>query len=723
MNVTPAPATTREAADPVEGAPQRLLQRLILPHESSPDIVPLYIEASDVRSGAIGSAFGLGGGADRAARSTAETARAPRSTPAPVDVSELSERHAVRIPAQTMRSFGTYFNAFPASYWRRWTPVRALRLTIRTAGSGQLIVMRSTARGTLQRQEARTVHGAGEQVFELPLTAFGDGGWYWFDAYAGAEDLTILGAEWTADAHLARTEGTFSLSMTTMNKVAYCLENIRTIAQDPDLRSLLDVMYVIDQGADRLSDHAEELGELQDSLGAQLEVIEQGNIGGSGGFSRGMYEAATAGTSTYVINCDDDIVLEPESLLRMSTFADFATRPTLVGAHMFDLNNRSVLHTFGEVVDPWRIQPAVAIPDGETGHDFAQDPLRSTPWLHRRADVDYNGWWSCLIPTETVRAIGLSLPVFIKWDDAEYGLRAKKAGYPTVSLPGAGVWHMSWVDKDDLVGWQAYFHERNRIITALLHSPYERGGRVVKESQFMDIKHLISMQYYTEAGRLMAQRDVLAGPEALHPSIGTKLPEIRAMAASFDDAVAKKDPDLYPPVHVDKPPRKGRPFTEPRRLMLPVWTAKTLAKQLLAPPRARAEENPQAAIAHLDAKWWRLSAYDSALVSNAEGTQVSWYKRDPRQVREMLAEALSAHVALHRGWSTLSERYREASARITSFDAWERTFAENPAPVRERDRVGHDAGSDDAESDTAQAQVQDTAHDPAPAHGGGGSAA
>ncbi len=154
-----------------------------------------------------------------------------------------------------------------------------------------------------------------------------------------------------------------------------------------------------------------------------------------------------------------------------------------------------------------------------------------------------------------MRAIGLSLPVFIKWDDAEYGLRAKKAGYPTVSLPGAGgVWHMSWVDKDDLVGWQAYFHERNRIITALLHSPpYERGGRVVKESQFMDIKHLISMQYYTEAGRLLAQRDVLDGPDALHPVIGTKLPQIRQMAAEFDDAVAAKDADLYPPVHVDKP--------------------------------------------------------------------------------------------------------------------------------------------------------------------------
>ncbi len=682
MNATPAATAAPDNAAPTEAAPQRVLQRLIMPTEASPDIAPLYIEASDARSGASGSAFGLGGGSDSGA---AESAGQRTAGTTSVDVSEIGDRHSVRIPAQSMRSFGTYFNAFPASYWRRWTPVRALRLVVRTAGSGTLVVMRSTARGSLQRHDSMSVSGTGEAVFELPLTAFGDGGWYWFDAYAGAEELTIIGAEWTADADLARTDGTFSIAMTTMNKVEYVLDNIATVAEHPELRERLDVMYVVDQGADRITDHGEELAPLQEELGGQLRIIEQGNIGGSGGFSRGMHEASTNGASTYVINCDDDIVLEPETLVRLVTFADFATRPTLVGAHMFDLNNRSVLHTFGEVVNPWRIQPALANTEGQLGHDFAAEPLRSTPWLHRRADVDYNGWWSCLIPTETVRAIGLSLPVFIKWDDAEYGLRAKKAGYPTVSLPGAGVWHMSWVDKDDLVGWQAYFHERNRIITALLHSPYPRGGRVVRESQFMDVKHLISMQYYTEAGRLMAQRDVLEGPDALHPSIGTKLPEIRAMASDFADASAKKDQDSYPPVHVEKPPRKGRPFTQPRRFMLPVWTAKTLAKQLLKPTSPRAAENPQAVVPHLDAKWWRLSAYDSALVSNAEGTQVSWYKRDPKQVRDKLAQALTAHLDLHRRWNELAAQYRESAGRITSFEAWERTFAQNPAPVREKD--------------------------------------
>ena len=72
------------------------------------------------------------------------------------------------------------------------------------------------------------------------------------------------------------------------------------------------------------------------------------------------------------------------------------------------------------------------------GHNLGHHNLRNTPWLHRRVDVDYNGWWMCLIPTTVIKEIGLSLPLFLKWDDAEYGLRAKAAGFATVSFPRCG---------------------------------------------------------------------------------------------------------------------------------------------------------------------------------------------------------------------------------------------------------------------------------------------
>ena len=692
--------TTSATTDEAEGqVPQRILQRLIMPLSPTPDVIPLYLEAHAARSGAHTAAFGLGS-APLESHENSASAPAPAPASGQPQIDELSARFGLYVPEQSLRSFGTYFNAFPASYWRRWTPVREVTLSVSTRGSGQIIVYRSNARGAIQRQDMVTVTSEGTSRFTLPLTAFGDGGWYWFDVITGEAPLTILGAEWTADAADARTEGTFSIAMTTMNKVSYVLDNIELISKDSDLREKLDVMYVVDQGSDRLRDHAE-IAPLQEAMGEQLRIIEQGNIGGSGGFSRGMYEASTNGSSTYVINSDDDLDIEPESLLRLLTFADYTRTPMLVGAHMFDLNNRSVLHAFGESVDPWAIQPRVTIPESTLGHDLGSSPLRSTPWMHRRADVDYNGWWTCLIPTETVREIGLSLPVFIKWDDAEYGLRAKKAGYPTVSLPGAAVWHITWTDKNDALDWQIYFHERNRIITALLHSGYERGGRVLGESQGIDVKHLLSMQYYTQAARLYAQADVLRGPGVLHEEIGEKLPELRTMATEHDDSVTRPGADSFPDVQVTKPPHKGRPFSAPHRAVLPLWTLKAMGRQMLAEPSSTARRHPQALVAHQDAKWWTLSHYDSAVVSNAEGTKAAWYKRDPEKVRGMLVETLRTHAALLMQWNSLRETYREAAERITSFEAWERTFAENPAPVRPQDEARSATASSGGSGGTA----------------------
>ena len=85
-----------------------------------------------------------------------------------------------------------------------------------------------------------------------------------------------------------------------------------------------------------------------------------------------------------------------------------------------------------------------------------------------------------------------------------------------MTFPGAAVWHVPWTDKNDALDWQAYFHHRNRLIAALLHSPYPHGGRLVRESLNHQIAHLVSMQYSTVELRQLAMEDVLAGPDGLH---------------------------------------------------------------------------------------------------------------------------------------------------------------------------------------------------------------
>jgi galactofuranosylgalactofuranosylrhamnosyl-N-acetylglucosaminyl-diphospho-decaprenol beta-1,5/1,6-galactofuranosyltransferase len=662
--MTPTSARATKGLGAADGF--RVVQRVILPMESDSDSLPLYVEAGEARAAVTKT--------DLESLRKGVPVERPQPTE-PVRAQDIRGRFSMGVRAGRRVSFGTYFNAFPASYWRRWTVVRSVRLTAQVEGSGNLTVYRSNAKGAQQRIESFHVEGKETVTVDLPLDRFGDGGWYWFDLIGATEPIVLEAAHWSVDAEAPR-QGRTSLGITTFNRPDFCLENMRTIADSDDVRAVLDELIVVDQGTQKVRDQ-EGFAEVAAALGDQLRIVEQGNIGGSGGFSRAMHETVTADRSDYVVLLDDDIVMEPESILRLVTFADFTRVPTLVGGHMFDMYNRSVLHTFGEIVEPWRIQPGVPHADMVNGHDFRESGLRSTRWLHRRVDVDYNGWWMCLIPTQVIRELGLALPVFIKWDDAEYGLRARAHGYPTVSLPGAAVWHVSWGDKDDLVGWQSYFHERNRLVMALLYSVFERGGRVLRESTYMDIKHLISMQYYTERGRIMAMKDVLAGPDSLHPVLGTKLPEIRRMTSEFSDAQYEADPDAFPSPAPVRPRTRGRGVQMPSRLMLAPWAAKTVVRQIAKPVDSRTLERPEAVVPHQDARWWRLSQYDSAIVSNAEGTGASWHRRDPRAVRTMLAEAVRLHAELYARWNDLRDTYRDALPRITSFEAWEKTFAEN----------------------------------------------
>ncbi|MFC5099462.1 glycosyltransferase family 2 protein [Kibdelosporangium philippinense] len=87
---------------------------------------------------------------------------------------------------------------------------------------------------------------------------------------------------------------------------------------------------------------------------------------------------------------------------------------------------------------------------------------------HKRVTAGYNAWWSCLIPAEVIEKCGLPLPMFFQWDDIEYGTRAGRNGFATVTLPGAAVWHadFAWKDWDD---WARYFSLRNSLITSALH--------------------------------------------------------------------------------------------------------------------------------------------------------------------------------------------------------------------------------------------------------------
>lgn len=626
-----------------------VLQNVVFPGGGDPDVLPLYVDLD----------------------SWPVTDGAPARDAGHLRSEDILGRHAARIPAGGTVSLGTYFNGFPAAYWQHWTSVRNVGLTVRSTGPATIRVHRSNSGGVSQQVATRQVDGAATTTFELELAHYDDGGWIWFDVIAGDAPAVLEGGEWTtAQAPVRR--GRASLGITTFDKPDYCVETLRTLAASPEVMSLIDRIFVVDQGTSLVTAY-EGYEAVAERLGDALEVIRQDNLGGSGGFARAMQEALRRPESEFVQLLDDDVRLEPESLRRSIVFAQYSTEPLLVGGHMFDLLQRCTLHGWAEVVDEVPFAWGDRHPD-EMPHDFAVDSLRRSPLLHERMDADYNGWWMCLIPLQAIRTVGLALPAFIKWDDAEFCLRAGEAGFPTVSMPGVALWHVSWVNKDDMIDWQAYFHARNRIVAALLHSNAPRGGRLLVHSRRVDLKHLMMMQYYPVALRAKALQDVLSGPTHLQRDLATSMPAARALASDFPETVVHRDDSAIRS-------RTGRRLyaqapSSPTGMRLRWLTLSTLVSNWVRRPASENVTRPQAEFRKNDALWWRLGAVDSALVDTADSSGKNLYIRDRQKHRRMLRESVRLHTELRRRWPELQKHYRDALPELVSSPSWQQIFEE-----------------------------------------------
>lgn len=636
---------------PIPAGPSRaasLLARVILPRPGEPlDVRKLYIEESETN----------------ALRAHAAT------------------RTTLQIGAESQVSFATYFNAFPASYWRRWSTLDSVVLRVELTGSARVDIYRSKATG------ARISVGGSEIVspdsttpataeFELELAPFEDGGWIWFDITTDTK-VTVHGAAWYATVP-APGRADIAVGIPTFNRPADCVNALRALASDPLVNEVVGAVIVVDQGTDKAVAHPG-FPAAAAALGDRLSIHDQPNLGGSGGYSRVMYEALKNTDCEQILFMDDDIRIEPDSILRALALSRFAKTPTLIGGQMLNLQEPSHLHVMGEVVDRSNFMWTNA-PFTEYDHDFAKYPLAAdnnkadeegrSQLLHRRIDVDYNGWWMCMIPRQVAEELGQPLPLFIKWDDADYGLRAGEHGYPTVTMPGTAIWHMAWSDKDDAIDWQAYFHLRNRLVVSTLHWDAPVAG-LVKSSLKATMKHLLCLEYSTVAIQNRAIADFLAGPEHIFSILESALPEVRAMRKDYPDAVVL-------PGATSLPAPSGRTRVHRPPVALPaigLRLARGVIHQLRRTDPA-AHERPQLNVATQDARWFLLCNVDGVTVTTADGRGVVYRQRDRARMFALLRDSLRQHLRLSRRYDHMRRVYREALPVLSSTQKWESVLLE-----------------------------------------------
>lgn len=590
----------------------------------------------------------------------------------------------------------TYAGGFSAAGWHRLTERSRGAFRAVLGGHGSLELYAVDAAG-VRSSVARWRADGIRQVVQAQFPLDSDEEWFWFELRADplpAASQPVADEErcWVEDAAFwvegpARPVG-LGVALTTMDRPSSCVAVLAALADVPS--TVLHHVVVVDHGSSPVTDHAD-FPTVRGQLDGRLEVVRQPNLGGSGGFSRGMAAVLAAerlpsgSETTHVLLLDDDIVLDPE-VVRRAAAAVALGYDGLLGAHMLYTSAPTVLHSTGEIIDPdsfmWRT-PA----DGLEQVDLVTVTPSQTAALRRAHPVDYSGWWLCLVPADLLRSSGLAMPFFIKWDDVELGLRAQALGWPTHTLPGVGVWHVPWVDKDTAVDWQVFYLTRNRLITAALHQR-RPPVRLLLGVAARAAEHDVTMAYPAAELSIEALEAFLAGPGALVAEQARGLAPVLARQERF----RAQDRGSQPPEVTVRDTGRQRPTErsgvtgreEPETVhdgagLQPGSAARrglglvpVLMRAFVWAPRRR-----QAVVLPLTAaKAGHLGDVDEAHVVSPTGLASGTRRRNRRLARRQLLRIVSATARIAVVWPTLRRQYRSEADRLRSAASWEHVVHE-----------------------------------------------
>lgn len=299
-----------------------------------------------------------------------------------------------------------------------------------------------------------------------------------------------------------------ALSTTTFKKEAYITHNIslvreKILGSDEDIAQHFR-MYVIDNGSTL---DAETLS------GKGITVFPNRNVGGAGGFSYGMIKALESEEVTNILLMDDDVEVSPESIKRtyqLLTILNDEYKEAFISGAMMNHDEPDIhWEDVGYMLASGACRSYKPVLRMCNLHDcLVSETFHPATEVFDDLKQRYAAWWYCCIPISMIKKNGLPLPVFVRFDDVEYGLRCKPK---FVTLNGICIWHDAFFLRYN-AGVERYQTVRNGILVQSITgvAPYTD---FIEEIKLNITTELVKFNY-TDA-ELVCQgfEDFLKGPD------------------------------------------------------------------------------------------------------------------------------------------------------------------------------------------------------------------
>lgn len=428
-------------------------------------------------------------------------------------------------------SFDTYFNAVSIEKWKKYTVIGELSITLSYQGD---FLIRLCSKQMLHNEVMKKVllnHELHSDKEESVTFSFGnaDKGMLYFEVVSLSDDSTLFGGYYS-DEKIEKPirEVKIGIDICTFKRERFVENNLmllnKNIIQNPEspLYGHLEVF---------VSDNGKTL-DLEKLSNEHIHMVQNKNTGGAGGFTRGLMEMIKNGNPTGVTHpllMDDDIVIDTESMVktyRILSLLKDEYKDAFIGGSMLRIDKQYM-----------QVESGASWNAGDLVTNKGNLDMRNC-WncLFNEVEeyTEYNAWWYCCFPISVVSEENLPLPIFIRGDDLEYGIRNMKH---LILMNGICVWHEPFENKYS--SFLEYYIIRNRMIDNTYHFP-KWGKKQLKRAVWGQWRRECKFYRYKNVDlHTQGVRDYLKGIDFLLETDGEKLHK-EVMAAGYKAVPAEQ---------------------------------------------------------------------------------------------------------------------------------------------------------------------------------------
>ncbi len=300
-----------------------------------------------------------------------------------------------------------------------------------------------------------------------------------------ADNSVLKGGYFSSPKEDCYQNPVFAVDICTYNREEFVKRNMdllqsQVFAEESVLKDSFEIF---------ISDNAKSL-DLGDEYSDKIHVFPNKNAGGAGGFGRAMIEILRSPNYenfTHIIMMDDDVVFSYETLYRTFMMAKLIRsefKNAFIGGAMLNLDNPKVQ---SEALDMWEVTKNRPV---KYKYDITDLGFVMKNEIEDKGN--HFGWWYCVMPIGVVKPNNLPLPIFVKRDDIEYGVRN---GRSFITLNGICVLHENFGNKRR--GYLEYYYWRNACIINAIHFNY--GKETLKKQLYTLMKDCLIRYRYDDA--------------------------------------------------------------------------------------------------------------------------------------------------------------------------------------------------------------------------------